>query len=455
MITGLEKEILGQLILSPKLLELDLLGADFFNSENERKIFAGITTIWEEGRPDDIDIGILAEKTGLSLELIDGLASGNYRPTAESFAWRVRELRRRRASERALRLAQDEGQRLVKTGEVDPASLQQIRAAFAELDELAGQGFDPYAFMKTGAQLQALDIHVDWVVEKLIPEGAITLLHGPGGLGKTWLCLALAKAISEGSPFLGLATKKREVVYINYENPLAVIHDRAIALNVCAPHFWSLSDPTRPPKIDGPDWPLLKALRPGATIFFDTARGGTVGDENKSQDVALVMNNLKELRELGHDIILQAHTTKLNKKLSRGATTWEDLADHAIAFYRVRPGTLVEIEEEGFDPNALLFLGTGEKTRYEPCRFYLSLDTATGTFALAESPDAKNLDALADYISAPGFCKNQSEILGWAQDNLGGGRNQKFIALLKRGEHEGRWKSRKGLKGAKLYEPTS
>jgi len=320
-------------------------------------------------------------------------------------------------------------------------------------DEPEEKDFDPYAFMKTGAELQALDVHIDWIVEKLIPEGAITLLHGPGGLGKTWLCLALAKAISEGTPFLGLATKKREVVYVDYENPLAVIHDRTIALNVCAPHFWNLSDPTRPPKIDGPDWARLKALRPGATIFFDTARGGTVGDENKSQDVALVMNNLKELRELGHEIILQAHTTKLNKKLSRGATTWEDLADHALAFYRVRSGT--QIEEEGFDPNALLFLGTGEKTRYEPCRLYLSLDAATGAFTLAENPDAKNIDAMAEYIAGPGFRKNQTTLLAWAQDNLGGGRNQKFITLLQRGEHEGRWRSSRGLKGAKLYEPTS
>lgn len=453
----LEREILGQLILAPELLESsDELEPRFFTSDDGRKAFAGIAALWEELRPPAIDLGILATKTGLSPGFILGLINGNYRPSPGNFAWRVRELNRRRMSERALKLAEAEGRHLVKTGEIDPAKLQEIRAAFAEIAGLEGKAFDPYTFMRTGSELQALDIHVDWTVEKLIPEGAITLLHGPAGLGKTWLCLALAKAVSDGAPFLGLQTKQREVVYCDYENPLAIVHDRVCTLNVCAPHFWHLSDPTPPPKLDGADWARLKDLRPRSLIFIDTARGATDGDEIKGQDVALVMNRLKELRELRHDIILQAHTSKANKKVSKGATTWEDLADHTLALYRVRPGTFEEIEGEGFDPNALLFLGTGNKSRYERSRFLVTLNPQAGTFALAEDPNIEALDALAGYIAGPGCGQKQGDIIAWARhEGVGPSHREAFTALLNRGELAGRWKSHRGLKGAKLYEPTT
>ena len=296
--------------------------------------------------------------------------------------------------------------------------------------------------MRTGAQLQELEIRLEWTVGKLIPEGAITLIHGPAGLGKTWLCLAIANAVADGVPFLGLPTKKSEVVYIDFENPLPVEQHRARALNIRTVHFWHISDRVRPPKLDSPEWQKLKKLHPKSLIIIDTARGATDGDDNSSKDVALVMNRLKELREGDHTIIIQAHTSKANKKVSKGATTWEDLADHVVAFYRVKPGTLEEIEGAGHDPNALLYLGTGNKTRYEPCRYYVGLDAATGTFRLADEQKWDSLDKLASYISGAGSGKNQSRIIEWAMKNrIGSSNRDKISGMLVRGEKEGRWHS--------------
>lgn len=452
----LTRNILGDLILCPALLKNSKLTSSDFPTGRERETFQGIAEIWKQTGLPEIPLAALAEKISGEgpVAFVSSLIDGNIPKTPDAFAFLVANLRRRRLIDRAFNLVHDEAEHAVKAGEIDPDKVVELEKVFAEIKALDEKGFDPYSFMRTGTQLQALDIHVDWTVEKLIPEGAITLLHGPGGLGKTWLCLGLAKAISEGVPFLGLQTKKREVVYLDYENPLAVDHDRACALNVCAPHFWHLSDSTRPPKLDGPDWALLKSLHPGALLFIDTARGATDGDDIKSQDVALVMNRLKEIRELGHDIVLQAHTSKANKKISKGATTWEDLADHTLALYRVHPGTLEEIEEEGLDPNALLYLGSGAKTRYEPCRFYVSLDPTKGTFSRTADPSQENLDKVAEYLANDGLGKKQKDIIAWAKENLGGGKTENFVALLKRGERLGRWKVHRGLHGARIYEPS-
>jgi len=452
---GLGKEILSMLTLRTSLFETSDISSNDFPTDLQKRIFSIIARIWENDRPAEIPLALIAaEVTSTDDRLfITTLQDGIPRPTPENFTLCVQKLKRNRLAEKILRMAEHQSREHLSTGVFDDTGLAELKRLINEQDG-RGASFDPYAFMRTGSQLQALDVHVDWVMEKLIPEGAITLLHGPAGLGKTWLCLAIAKAVSEGMPFLGFQTKKREVVYIDYENPLAIDHDRAAVLNVCSPYFWHLSDPTRPPKLDGPHWHLLKALHPGSLIIIDTARGATDGDEIKGQDVALVMNRLKEIRELKHEIILQAHTSKANKKISKGATTWEDLADHVLAFYRVKPGTLEEIEEEGFDPNALLYLGTGNKTRYAPCRLYVSLGASAGTFTLVDDPNSDALDALAEYIRGPGIGENQKAIIKWAMsEGLASKNRSRISALLRRGETAGRWHSHRGFQGALIYEP--
>ena len=447
--------VLAGIRVKPQRLEAFEFVDSMFEDRQEREAFAFIAAEWEDKRPEEIDPELI--RAAGHEDVADYLAGlQGWEPIGdEAFGIYYRRFREGQVKKSLVRKLDALARSKIP---IEDSDVEELRPEWEALDriEQADQMFDPYTFMRTGSQLQALDVHVDWTVDKLIPEGAITLLHGPAGLGKTWLCLAIAKAVSEGVPFLGLQTKKCEVVYIDYENPLGIDHDRACTMNVCAPHFWHLSDPTRPPKLDGPDWHLLKTLHRGSLIIIDTARGATDGDEIKGQDVALVMNRLKEVRELEHKIILQAHTSKANKKLSKGATTWEDLADHVLAFYRVRPGTLEEIEEEGFDPNALLYLGTGNKTRYEPCRYYVSLDATNGTFAMVNDPIADSINTLAGYIAGEGSGQNQTEILKWAKENLEGStRTENLIALLKRGARDRRWRVRPGFRGIKYYEPPS
>jgi hypothetical protein len=446
----LERAILGALMLKPSLLNESSIRDVDFPSGQVREVFCGISEIWENAKPEEIDPVILAARipSNHSATFIGSILDGSIRLDPETFRARLEELRKNAIAARIFKKISAQA----GAGRLD---LEEIRGELAEYDELSGKMADPSDFLMTGLQLQAQTIQVEWAVEKLIPARSLTLLHGPGGLGKTWLALLMSKAVSEGKPFLGLLTRQRSVVYLDYENPWPVLIERVRKLDIREAKFWHLSASVRPPKLDGPDWKLLKRLPAGSLIVIDTARAAHDGDENSSQDVGVVMGRLKEIREAGHEIILLHHTGKTDEKVYKGSTAWIDLSDHVLSFHKVRRGTLEEIEEGGFDPNALLRLGTGAKTRFEPANLYLSFDPSLGSLTLAQSPDTEDLDALAEYIAGPGRGRNQSEIFdGARKEGIGPGMRAPFLALLARGERAGRWRSYRGFRGSKIYEPT-
>jgi hypothetical protein len=454
----LEREALGQLILAPQLLEsCEDLGPELFEEGENRRAFLGVAAIWEDLRPESVDLRILAHLTNLSPTFISSLVDGNLRPKPEEFGWRIDRIRKRRAAAELLRLNADEGHRYLSTDEIDPERLGRIQGLW---EIVAGKGNGdgsgiPAGCLRTGAELQALDVKVEYRVERLLPARNLTLLYGRSGLGKTWLSLMIAKALQEGRPLFGMSTKACPVVYVDYENPLGVVVDRARRLDIRDVRFWHLSAETPPPKLDSPKWELFKRLPAGSLIVFDTSRASHEMDENDSAAAALVMGRLKELRELGHDILLLHHTTKADDQSSKGSTGWYDLADHTLSFCRVRRGSFEETDDGGaFDPGGLLSLGAGKKTRFEPSpKIYLTLDPAGGGLVPAESPDRSVTDALAEYIAGAGCGRNQSEIIDWAREaGIGPRMRGSFISLLNRGEGT-YWRSHKGLRGAKIYEP--
>jgi hypothetical protein len=455
MNSALPRQILGWLIMAPRLIELEEVVADDFPAGRLRQTFQAISKLWEDDHPAEISLVVLADRLGgdgaatFTASLLDGLQE----PTAENFAAVVRESKRRRISEKIVTTAERLGREHLKTGAFDEAGFQQLVGLLECQRDNRGNVNVNEQFV-SGTALQALEIETAWSVEKLVPSRSITLLHSPGGLGKTWFSLGLANAVSRGEPLLGLATKRRPVCYIDFENPLPLLIDRTRKLDIREVLFWHLSASIPPPKLDTSAHVIYRQLPAGSLIVFDTLRAAHDGDENSSQDMALVMGRLKELRELGFDIFLIHHTAKANERLYKGSTAISDLADHVLKLYRTRKGSLEEIQDEGEpDPDATFVLATG-KTRFEPFHLYLSFDPRAGGFSVAEDPNLEALEAIAGYIAGPGRGLNQTDVIEWAKDSLGGGRRENFVDLLKRGEREGRWRSRKNGR-KRIYEPAN
>ena len=99
---------------------------------------------------------------------------------------------------------------------------------------------DPWKYLRTGTQLQAMEISVRWVVDDLMPENAITLVVGPAGFGKSSLCLHIADTIDQGRPWLGRNTIQRPVYVLDWENPLEIDVERARAQTLRAWSFGTL-----------------------------------------------------------------------------------------------------------------------------------------------------------------------------------------------------------------------
>jgi RecA-family ATPase len=170
--------------------------------------------------------------------------------------------------------------------------------------------------LPTLTDIAKLDVKVEWVVDKLIPEQAVTMLYGKGGIGKTWLLLELGRCVAEGVNFFGLSTKKIPVYYIDFENPLPVLWERAKKLGQSLMKVWHLSVDPSPPKIDSNKWEAYKNLEPGL-IIFDSFRASHDREENSSTEMAGVISRLKELRALKFSIVLIHHTPK-NSETFRG-----------------------------------------------------------------------------------------------------------------------------------------
>lgn len=313
------------------------------------------------------------------------------------------------------------------------------------------ENFDITKALRAGKYLQVLNIPVRWAVKGLIPQESITLLFAKGGMGKTTLFIALACAISEGIPFLGLETIQKPVVYVDFENSLPVLIDRIKRIGACEVLFWHPANDVSPPRLDSNEWELYKKLPAGSLIIFDTLRASQSGDENDSRQMAAVMQRLKELRDCGYTIVLLHHTPKANNQIYKGSTAIFDLSDHVLSLQKVRKGTNTEVDNDDGDPEEYCYrLGTKDKTRYDPFHIFIEFDSDRGIFVPAQNPDTQTMEDICRLMADKGTL-NQSQIWELAKNELEIKSKDKFSRLLKKGE--GKYWSilPGGLKNSKIY----
>lgn len=267
---------------------------------------------------------------------------------------------------------------------------------------------EPSSFLKRGSDLRLMDISISWAIDKLLPKESITLLHGRGGIGKTWLSLIMADAINKGASFMELDTQRMQVVFIDFENSLPVLIERIRKIGIEEVLFWhSANEILKPPKLDRNEWELYKKLPSGSLLVFDTLRASQGQDENDSRHMAFIMARLKELRDMGFTILLLHHTPKGNDRTYKGSTAILDLADHVLSLHKVRrnnpEGGEVDDDE---DHDCLYRLGTKDKTRYEPFHIFMTFDKEKG-FVEAVDPDEEEIQGICPLLEGKRLNTNQ------------------------------------------------
>lgn len=171
-----------------------------------------------------------------------------------------------------------------------------------------------------------------WLIDGLIPEAAVTLLCGDSGVGKSTLALALAGAVAHGKPFLGRASAQRSVLYVDRENPLAVVRERLDRLGIVEIadlRVWGLwNDPM-------PEGPAAASILQFVSahfpmIVFDSLIGFHPGSEQDASETRKHMQAYMRLAAAGAGVIVLHHTGKADTaKQYRGSSDIKAAVDLA------------------------------------------------------------------------------------------------------------------------------
>ncbi len=141
---------------------------------------------------------------------------------------------------------------------------------------------------------------IEWMVEGILPQASVTLLAGEPGSYKTWLALALLRGVASGGNFLGRKCAQSSVLYLDRENPLAVMRARLAVLGIeqsatadC--RIWGGWLENAPPGIG--DFRILEIARERRPlIVFDSLiRFHAAADENSATEMSMVMADLRAL----------------------------------------------------------------------------------------------------------------------------------------------------------------
>jgi archaellum biogenesis ATPase FlaH len=168
------------------------------------------------------------------------------------------------------------------------------------------------------------DDEIRYIIPDLLPEGAITLITGDSGHGKSVLALALAGAISWGRPFLERQAERRMVIYLDRENSKALIKKRLSDLHIPENPEWLIYwGGWVEQQADGPaSVSLLEAAhKEKPVLIFDSLIAFHTGDEQSASETRRYLHYFRRLAHAGATVIILHHIGKgENAKQYRGST---------------------------------------------------------------------------------------------------------------------------------------
>jgi archaellum biogenesis ATPase FlaH len=167
---------------------------------------------------------------------------------------------------------------------------------------------------------------VDWLVEGLIPAESAIAISGEEGVGKTIFALSMARALTEGTEFLGKRAWMAPVLYLGLDVSQVTLQNY-IKMMRWTPNemfriltMWT-GENMQPPMLDDPKGmePLYELAKQNHPVMvFDTLRDFFGGEENSSTETKPVVDAIRKLRAAGATIVLLVHPPKSGKSIIRG-----------------------------------------------------------------------------------------------------------------------------------------
>jgi len=190
---------------------------------------------------------------------------------------------------------------------------------------------DPHSFAKPAPE-------IPWVVKGLVAQGALTVMAGVGGLGKSSLALALAAASAQGkTTYAGFEIRKAmRMMYVDAENGFEEMHRRAHYFRQYTGFF----------EFDGDMEQHLPGLghhaghgNDPAFIVLDSFRALYPNvEEDNSKSVLPALQDLQRLARFSQCAILLLHHTTKSGGVFRGSGEFQNRPELTITMKRDRDG---------------------------------------------------------------------------------------------------------------------
>lgn len=423
-----ERALLGSVLLDNSVWsQTNELTVQDFSLDTHRRIYERMAAMFEDQQPVDL-VTLAGELGDNDVAYLSGLIDHALPENFSAYVRSVRQASRERRFERLL-------EQLTKAddSELRLSLLQQIQETLTESTEGHIRTLEdiPDPFSLPGHD-------TEWAVAGLIPKGAVTLIIGDPGCGKTWLALNLGNSVSAGGEFLDREAMRMPVLYLDRENPLSLIRERLSIIcggpGVFNP--WGTWCKDEPPMLGDPR--LLKFAKQGCLIIFDSLIRFHDKDENSASEMRVVMGHLRRLAAVGATVVALHHRGKSEASNYRGSTDILGAVDVGFKLSRTDDG--------------LLELTTvGVKNRVGPdIQMTIRPDFATGQFSVVEAPalvtTRHEMEMLGNVIREnPGLSANK--II-----ERSGMSRQRVFGLLQRGNGSA-WKRENGPQKSHLYYP--
>ena len=230
-------------------------------------------------------------------------------------------------------------------------------------------------------------------------EKSLVLLHAPRGLGKSWLAMTIALAVSGGydtRPFGWSVSEPSEVVYLDAE---MAADELALRMKMLCPEEF-LPERLRIISLDETDGPMPSLSTIEGRLAVEDALGAAqfvvmdnvstlwsgMGDQNAAESWDVAQTWLLGMRRANRTIFLVDHSGKTAGRGARGTSRKEDIMDVCIEL--TRPENAVEEDGAYFDLHFTKKRGLyGEKVRSRQCRLRVTLPACTWVVSDVGSED--------------------------------------------------------------------
>jgi AAA domain len=211
-----------------------------------------------------------------------------------------------------------------------------------------------------------------WLIDGLLPEGALVFIAGPPKRGKTWVGIGIALALALGHPFAPAAAgtsladpfaghpvpDARDVLYLALEGSQTGLRTRIGALArghdvdpdgraLDRLHMLYRPRPFDLAELATADWLREEAIETSAAlVLVDVLRAAARFDENAAADFGRLRDHLEPLLNAGTTVILLHHFGKLTDQ-QRERSPGERMAGTGAMYGALDVGLLITKSEDG------------------------------------------------------------------------------------------------------------